>query len=125
VRHGLEDDGWNAIIEVMADKKITRLHPTGQMTDAGIERLVELDHLTYLNVSNSTRFTDAGLWPARPPSTAAASRRRQYRGHGSGTRNDARIAVQKSSARIIRRSCHLTRIGGTLQVLLVRRRRIS
>jgi hypothetical protein len=61
VRHGLDDDGWNAIIEVMADKKITGLHATGQMTDAGIERLVELDHLTYLNVSNSTRFTDTRL----------------------------------------------------------------
>jgi ankyrin repeat protein len=61
VRPGLEDEEWDAIIDVIAEKKITGLHTTGQMTDAVIERLVTLDHLTYLNVSNSTRLTDAGL----------------------------------------------------------------
>ena len=61
VRHGLEDNDWNAIIDEIAKKRITGLHAAGQMTDAATERLVTLDHLTHLDVSNSTRLTDAGL----------------------------------------------------------------
>jgi ankyrin repeat protein len=61
VRHGLEDEEWDAIMDVIAEKRITGLDASGQMTDAVIERLVALEHLTYLNVANSKWLTDAGL----------------------------------------------------------------
>ncbi len=61
VRHGLDDDEWNAIFDMIVEKKITGLNAGGQMTDALIERVVELEHLTHLNVAHSSRLTDAGL----------------------------------------------------------------
>jgi ankyrin repeat protein len=61
VRDGVKDEDWDAILDTIADKSITDLHANGQMTDAVMERLVALEHLTHLSVSNSKGLTDVGL----------------------------------------------------------------
>src|SRR5262249_26311216 len=68
VRYGLEDEDWIPILQVIGEKKITGLDANGQMTDAMMERVAALEHITDLNLANSKRLTDAGLrWLARLP----------------------------------------------------------
>jgi ankyrin repeat protein len=61
LRHGIEDADWDAILQVIADRRITRIETNGQLTDAVVERLVALDHVTHLNAGNSKRLTDKGV----------------------------------------------------------------
>lgn len=61
VRESLDDDEWDAVIAVMEEKKSAVLEANGQMTDAVMKRIAQLDHLTSLNLGGSSNLTDAGL----------------------------------------------------------------
>jgi hypothetical protein len=61
LRHGLDDADWDAVLTVIAERKITRVDANGQLSDAVVERLVALDHITHLEASNSQQLTDVGL----------------------------------------------------------------
>ena len=61
LRHGLEDADWDAILDVIATRKITRVNANGQLSDAVMDRLAALDHITHLDASNSKALTDAGV----------------------------------------------------------------
>jgi hypothetical protein len=60
-RPPVSDRDWEAIIDVMEEHGITGLNASGQMTDAALERLSRLGHVTRLNLDGSKRLTDAGL----------------------------------------------------------------
>ena len=45
----------------MNEQQIPGLNAEGEMTDAVLERISRLDHLTALNLSGSTQLTDDGL----------------------------------------------------------------
>ena len=49
MRHSLDDKDWDEIIAVMAEQGISGLDAGGQMTDAVLERIADLDHVTRLN----------------------------------------------------------------------------
>lgn len=61
LRHSLDDADWDAIIAVIAERKIRRIVANGQLTDHVMDRLAALDHITHLDASNSKRLTDTGL----------------------------------------------------------------
>jgi ankyrin repeat protein len=52
---------WDAVISTMREHGIQGLNANGQMTDAILERISRLDHVTSLDLSNSRKVTDAGL----------------------------------------------------------------
>ena len=52
---------WNTILGVMNEHQINGLNANGQMTDAAMERLPQLDHVTRLNLGGSKRLSDEGL----------------------------------------------------------------
>ena len=52
---------WETVIEMMREKRISGLDAEGEMTDAVIERISRLDHVTSLNLNGSKQLTDAGL----------------------------------------------------------------
>jgi F-box/leucine-rich repeat protein 14 len=58
----LSDHDWDTIMGVMKELQVTNLHAGGQMTDAALERLAELDLVNELDLSGSRRLTDDGLW---------------------------------------------------------------
>ena len=60
VRPCLDERDWDAIIGVMAERRIPALDANGQMTDAVMERLARLDHVTRLELGGSRKLTDAG-----------------------------------------------------------------
>jgi Leucine Rich Repeat (LRR) protein len=60
-RQTLNEKDWDTVIGLVRGMQIPGLGATGQMTDALLERLCKLDHLTYLDLHNSTELTDAGL----------------------------------------------------------------
>jgi hypothetical protein len=60
-RPPVSDRDWEAILDVMEEHGITGLDACGQMTDAALERLSRLGHVTRLNLDGSKRLTDAGL----------------------------------------------------------------
>ncbi|MGH9768537.1 MAG: hypothetical protein ACREAB_13985 [Blastocatellia bacterium] len=60
-RPSLSDKDWDMIFGVMKEYQITGLNSAGQMTDAAMERLPQLDHVTHLNIGGSIRLTDEGL----------------------------------------------------------------
>jgi hypothetical protein len=60
-RPPLSDKDWDVIFGVMKEHQITGLNAGGQMTDAAMERLPQLDHVTRLNLGGSMRLTDEGL----------------------------------------------------------------
>jgi hypothetical protein len=60
-RPPLSERDWDTIFDVMKERQITGLNANGQMTDAAIEHLTHLDHVTRLNLGGSKRLTDAGL----------------------------------------------------------------
>jgi len=60
-RPPLSDKDWDTIFSVMKEYKITGLNAGGQMTDAAMGRLPQLDHVTHLNLGGSMRLTDEGL----------------------------------------------------------------
>ena len=61
VRHSLEEREWDEIISTMADQKISSLDAGGQMTDAVLARLADLDHITRLSFGGTKQMTDKGL----------------------------------------------------------------
>lgn len=61
LRDGLDEADWSAILAEIAERKITRLDANGQLTDAVMDRLALLDHVTYLDASNSKQLTDVGV----------------------------------------------------------------
>ena len=61
VRPLLEPDDWNAVLAAMEGGGITGLDAAGQMTDAVLEKLGGLPHVTHLELSGSKGITDAGL----------------------------------------------------------------
>src|SRR5262245_58938018 len=60
-RPPLSDKDWDTIFGVMKEHQITGLNAGGQMTDAVMERLPQLDHVTRLYLGGSMRLTDKGL----------------------------------------------------------------
>ena len=52
---------WDTVFGVMKEHQITGLNAGGQMTDAVMERLPQLDHVTRLYLGGSMRLTDKGL----------------------------------------------------------------
>jgi hypothetical protein len=60
-RQPLTDTDWDRILDVMREHGITALDARGQMTDAVLERLTHLEHITGLFLGGSKRLTDDGL----------------------------------------------------------------
>ncbi len=52
---------WDTVIGMMREKQISALNAEGQMTDAVLERLSRLEHITTLILEGSKQLTDAGL----------------------------------------------------------------
>jgi hypothetical protein len=61
LRPPLSDKDWNTIFGVMNEHQINGLNANGQMTDAAMERVPLLDHVTRLNLGGSKRLSDDGL----------------------------------------------------------------
>ncbi len=62
------DRNWDFVISAMKEGRIPGLEARGQMTDAVLERISGLDHVTTLDLSNSRAVTDRGLsYLARMP----------------------------------------------------------
>jgi ankyrin repeat protein len=62
------DRDWDAVIDTMREHRIQGLDANGQMTDAILERISRVDHVTSLDLSNSRKVTDSGLqYLARMP----------------------------------------------------------
>ncbi|HEV8148355.1 MAG TPA: hypothetical protein VGP79_18325 [Bryobacteraceae bacterium] len=57
----LSDKDWDAIVAVMKEHRITALRAEGRMTDAALERVCGLDHITRLDLGGSLQLTDDGL----------------------------------------------------------------
>lgn len=55
------DRNWDFVITTMKERGIPGLNARGQMTDAILERISTLDHITSLDLSNSRAVTDRGL----------------------------------------------------------------
>lgn len=60
-RPPLSDKDWDTVFGVMKEMGITGLSAGGQMTDAALQRLSELDQVTRLDLGGSKRLTDDGL----------------------------------------------------------------
>jgi hypothetical protein len=60
-RRALQPDEWDVLLGVMKEQRITALEANGQMTDALLARVAELDHVTALHLGGSRALTDAGL----------------------------------------------------------------
>jgi hypothetical protein len=60
-RPPVSDRDWEAILAVMEEHGITGLKAAGQMTDAALERLSRLRHVTRLILDGTGRLTDAGV----------------------------------------------------------------
>jgi ankyrin repeat protein len=52
---------WDAAIALMRDERIPALDAHEQMTDAILDRIADLDHVTTLKLDGSKQLTDAGL----------------------------------------------------------------
>jgi ankyrin repeat protein len=61
VRHSLDDKEWDEIIAAMAEQGIASLDANGQMTDAVLERVARLGHMTRINFGGTKQLTDHGL----------------------------------------------------------------
>ena len=57
----LEDREWDVLIETMKERRIATLDAGGQMTDALLDRISRLDHVTRLDLGGTRQLTDAGL----------------------------------------------------------------
>jgi hypothetical protein len=60
-RHRWSTRDWNAAIALMRDERIPALEAHGQMTDAVLARIADLEHVTTLRLDGSKQLTDAGL----------------------------------------------------------------
>jgi ankyrin repeat protein len=61
IRRPLSDAEWDSVVAFMADRKIEAIHASGQMTDAALARICDLDHVSRLELEGSARLTDRGL----------------------------------------------------------------
>jgi hypothetical protein len=52
---------WDEVFEVMEQRQLTELQAGGQFSDAALERLSRLDHVTSLQVNGARHITHAGL----------------------------------------------------------------
>jgi hypothetical protein len=57
----VSDKDWDDVFAVMKERAITGLNAGGRMTDAVLERLSKVDHVTRLDLGGSLQLTDAGL----------------------------------------------------------------
>lgn len=57
----LSDLEWDALLAVMKERRIATLASHGVMTDALLRRIVELEHVTTLDLGESRQLTDDGL----------------------------------------------------------------
>ena len=57
----LRSRDWDQVIDLLSERRLPGLHASGQMTDALLERLSRLDHLTMLDLEGSKELTDDGL----------------------------------------------------------------
>jgi hypothetical protein len=57
----LDEKDWDAVIAALAEQRLSALDASGQMTDALIERIVALGHVTGLELGGSRGLTDAGV----------------------------------------------------------------
>jgi hypothetical protein len=60
-RRELTDEEWDALLAVMRERGIQALDAQGQMTDALLERVARLSHVTTLELGGSNRLGDEGL----------------------------------------------------------------
>ena len=59
VRGPQSEGDWDTIVAVMKEHRIAKLN-AGGISDAGMQRIAELDHVTHLNIENSKALTDEG-----------------------------------------------------------------
>ena len=52
---------WDEILALLQEQRLPGLNPRGQTTDALLERISRIDHITALDLSGSKAVTDAGL----------------------------------------------------------------
>lgn len=57
----MADSDWDALIEVMKERRIAEFGSSGMVTDAVMKRIAELDHVTGLSLGGSRELTDDGL----------------------------------------------------------------
>ena len=57
----LTTDEWDALIDAMRERRITRLDARGMMTDALLARIATLEHVTSISMGGSRQLTDDGL----------------------------------------------------------------
>jgi hypothetical protein len=60
-RRALDDSDWDAIVGVMRERRLSSLDAGGQMNDAVLDRVAQLEHVTRLNLGGSRAITDDGL----------------------------------------------------------------
>ena len=60
-RRKLTQKDWDTVIGLMREMQIPGLGGSGQLTDALLERISRLKHITYLDLSNCPEITDKGL----------------------------------------------------------------
>jgi hypothetical protein len=60
-RRSLSDREWEQVIAEMKEQQLTALDANGQMTDAVLRRIAELDQVKRLRLGNSLQMTDDGL----------------------------------------------------------------
>jgi len=60
-RRALTPQDWDAIVAVMQERRISALDAGGEITDAALARVAELDHVTRLGLGGSRQLTDEGL----------------------------------------------------------------
>jgi hypothetical protein len=58
----LRSRNWDEVLDAMHERRMTALTACGQMTDALLERVSRLDHITELDLEGSNALTDNGLW---------------------------------------------------------------
>ena len=60
-RRALRAADWDVIVSAMKERGITALDAGDQMTDAAMEQISRLEHVTSLHIGGSPQLTDAGL----------------------------------------------------------------
>jgi hypothetical protein len=52
---------WDELFATMSERQLPGLHPSGQMTDALLDRFTRLEHITSIDLDASKALTDDGL----------------------------------------------------------------
>jgi len=60
-RRALTANDWDRLIDVMKERRIAAFKAGGQITDAALRRIAELEHVTRLELGGSRQITDDGL----------------------------------------------------------------